>query len=244
MMAERERLFPFERVFNFRDLGGYRTRDGRTVRWRRLFRSGELQRMSEAEAERVRGELGIVTVLDFRTDEEADHPIGLGPLLASPVVRHQFAMGDPRAKFRARETGEWRPRFTRTLEGGAEHWVRAIQLLAEEETYPAVFHCVTGKDRTGVLAALVLGVAGVDEETIVEDYALSQREMDRLVRQLRDRGVIGSDEPQNPALAVVPEAMREMLGDLRDEHGSARDFLRAGGVEDATLDRLRDLLLE
>ena len=162
MMADHERHFPFERVFNFRDLGGYRTRDGRTLRWRRLFRSGELQRMSETEAERVRGELGIATVLDFRTDEEADHPLGLGPLLASPVVRHRFAMGDPRTKFRAREMGEWRPRFTRTLKSGAEHWVRAIQLLSEEKSYPAVFHCVTGKARTGVLAALVLDVAGVD----------------------------------------------------------------------------------
>lgn len=243
-MTDPDRHIPFDRVFNFRDLGGYRVRDGRTVRWRRLFRSGELQRMTAEEAARARAELGIVTVIDLRTPEEADDPRGFGPLLDPPVVRHALGMGDPRAKYRAQESGTWRPRFTNMLDQGAEQWAGAVRLLAEPEAYPALFQCVTGKDRTGVLAALLLDLLGADEETIVADYAQSEEHMQRLIRQLRERGVLGPDERPNPALAVVPEAMREMIEALRERYGGARGFLGAQGVPAADLDRVADRLLE
>jgi protein-tyrosine phosphatase len=90
-----------------------------------------------------------------------------------------------------------------------------------------VFHCVTGKDRTRVLASLIYGVLGVDGQTILEDFRMSQLGMDRLVSDLRARGKIGADEQANPALGVPVPAMEHMLEVLRTRHGGAVDFLRA-----------------
>jgi protein-tyrosine phosphatase len=236
--------FEFAQVYNFRDMGGYRAADGRTVRWRRLFRSGEPLRMTVEEAERLRTEVPLVTVIDLRSEGEADHPKGLGPLISESVRRHHFPMGDPRSKYDARASGEWDPRYPALMEERGPVWAEAVKILSDEDAYPAMFHCVTGKDRTGVLGALILGALGVDEATILEDFGLSQRGMDQLIADLRERGSITEDNPPNPALGVPVERMEEMLTALRRDHGDAASFLGKHGVDDETLQRLADLLLE
>lgn len=236
--------FEFEQVYNFRDMGGYRAADGRTVRWRRLFRSGEPLRMSEAEAKRLRAEAPLATVIDLRSSGEADHPRGLGPLLDASVIRHHFPMGDPRSKYDARASGEWDPGYPALMEDRGHVWAQIVKILAEDDAYPAMFHCVTGKDRTGVLGALILDVLGVDEAAILEDFALSQIGMDKLIADLRARGKITDDNPPNPALGVPVPAMELMLASLRSKHGNAANFLGKHGVDDDTLQRLADLLLE
>lgn len=239
-----KQLYDFEQVYNFRDMGGYRAADGRTVRWRRLFRSGEPLRMSAAEAAELRAEAPIATVIDLRSEGEADHPRGLGPLIDEQVTRHHFPMGDPRSKYDARSSGEWDPKYPDLMEDRGPVWATAVGILADEDAYPAMFHCVTGKDRTGVLGALILDVLGVDESTILEDFGLSQRGMDRLIADLRARGKITEDNPPNPALGVPVPAMELMLESLRKNHGTAANFLGKHGVDDDTLQRLSDLLLE
>ncbi len=239
-----ERHFPFERVYNFRDLGGYAAADGRVVRWRRLFRSGELQRMSADEAARTREALRIATVIDLRSAGEANDARGFGLLARPPARRHHLPMGNAESKFEARESGRWDPEYVALLEGNGAAWAQAVHLLADEAAYPAVFHCVTGKDRTGVLAALVLDSLGVDHDAILHDYAVSQEAMDLLVSRLRAAGVIAAGEAPNPALGVAPPAMQEMLGVMTERYGSARGFLRAHGVTDDVFDRLEALLLE
>ena len=153
-------------------------------------------------------------------------------------------MGNARSKFEARASGAWQPDFVGMLERDGPQWARAIELLADEDAYPAVFHCVTGKDRTGVFAALLLDVLGVSRERIVEDYAESQHHMDLLVERMRATGRIAADEPLNPALGVSPAAMEEMLDTLATRHGDARGYLRSHGVSDQRFDRLAALLLE
>ncbi len=238
------RGFEFEQVYNFRDIGGYAAADGHTVRWRRLFRSGEPQRMSESEAEHFSTVVGLATMIDLRSDDEANHRAGIGPLLSDPVVRHHFPMGDPRSKFAARSTGTWDPHYDRLLTEHGADWAAIVRLLADPGTYPALFHCVTGKDRTGVLASLVLGALGVDEQAILDDFALSKEGMDRLVSDLRERGKIGPDEAPNPALAVPVPALEEMLSALRREFGGAANFLSAHGTTDRVLESLAEELLE
>jgi len=236
--------FAFDQVYNFRDMGGYRAADGRTLRWRRLLRSGEPLRMTDAEAAGLRAEVPIATIIDLRSEGEANHPRGLGPLAGAPVTRHHFPMGDPRSKFDARSSGGWDPRYQDLLEARGESWASIIRILADDAAYPALFHCVTGKDRTGVLGALILDLLGVDEDTILQDFGLSQLGMDRLVADLRARGKITDDNPPNPALGVPVEAMEAMLEVLRTRHGGAAAFLGKHGVDDQTLEQLLELLLE
>ena len=243
-MPEYDRHFEFEQVFNLRDMGGYLTADGRQVRWRRLIRSSEHHRMTEAEATAFVSEVPLATVIDFRADGETEHRLEPGPLVSDGVTRIHLGMGDPKEKYRAREEGEWTPGFASTLDSGAVQWTATIHALAEEDAYPALFHCVTGKDRTGVMGALILNLLGVDDETIIEDYGLSQRGMDTMFESLQARGIVGADEERNPAMGVVPAAMREMLDVLREKYGTARNFFEAQGVAAGTLDRVVDLLLE
>lgn len=239
-----ERYFDFEQVFNFRDLGGYDTSDGRVVRWRRVFRTAEHQRMKPEEVERLFAEVALRTVIDFRSDGEAGDERGYGALVREGVRRLHFPMGNANSKFEARSAGTWTPNYIESLERSPEHWVNAYRVLTEEEAYPTVFHCVTGKDRTGVFAALVLDSLGVGEETVLQDYHDSQKAMDTLVERLRARGVIKADEQPNPALGVSREAMAEMMTHLHDRYQGARGFLRSHGVGPEVFDAVEAHLLE
>ncbi len=247
MAATYERHIQFERVFNFRDLGGYPTADGRTTRWRRLFRSDELHLVTEAEAERYREELALATVVDLRAPDELVRRGTLGPLVVTPTVHRQFPM--------------WNERLTALVEGGfsgnpsgalyleildlaGDSIAGAVALMAEDSAYPAVFHCAAGKDRTGILAAVLLGALGVDDETIVEDYALTQLTEARRNAHLVEIGVLRADEDPGPSWATVPAAVHEMLATTRERHGSVAGYLASRGLDQRTLARIGDLLLE
>jgi protein-tyrosine phosphatase len=112
--------------------------------------------------------------------------------------------------------------------------------------FPAVFHCAAGKDRTGLLAALLLGALGVDDEIIVHDYALTRAGMDR-IRAWAERSNAEMAEavrtmPRHFA-AVEPGALGRLLADIRRSHGSVRDYVRSLGVPTETLDRIEAQLL-
>lgn len=251
-----ERHLPFERVANFRDLGGYRTADGRTVRWRRLFRSASLQHMSDADVERARG-LGIRTVLDLRRPDEVDH-LGVGPFVAAPLRHHRLPLlpeGATEQLNQRHGRGISGERYLDYLNFGSELFVTALKLLADESTHPALFHCTAGKDRTGVIAAFVLDILGVDHETIVEDYALSnlaagalRQSIRREFEQLQRAGRLPDDAAPPQIVAdwcpAPPEAMDGFLKGVRRKFGSSRGYFEAQGVEASTFDRLADALLE
>lgn len=255
-MADPERHIEFERASNFRDAGGYRTAGGRSVRWRRLFRAGALHRMTDADAKRARSKLGVVTVIDLRRDDESPPGgDGLGPLVSAvrhyplPVIPYD---GSGRSVVDMLDAAVGRgisaERYAQYLRLGGGQFARAIELLADGANYPAVVHCSAGKDRTGVLVAMLLELLGVDEETIVADYALSNRGLGDRVARLREngrlRGDASSPDEMQRLYGAPPGAMAGFLVLLRAEHGSARGFLASQGVEDATFARLEELLLE
>jgi protein-tyrosine phosphatase len=234
-------------AFNVRDLGGYAAAGGRTVRWQTLYRADGLHRI-EAEAAGAVTPLGWRTILDLRTEDEfragAFLHHGGAEVLHLPVIRSPWdieAVGD------AAPVEFLVARYREMLDEGRTALTTAVRLLSSQERLPAVFHCSAGKDRTGVLAALVLSVLGVADETIAEDYHLSAGAMDRLVDWLRAaRPDLVDHMAQQPKtfLACPPEAMLGFLGALRDRFGSAEGYLTASGVEPEALDRLRDVLLE
>ena len=112
----------------------------------------------------------------------------------------------------------------------------AIDVLASGDSLPAVMHCSAGKDRTGVLSALVLAFLGVPDETIVEDYALSAAAMERLLERLKAEYPEAADEVERYApaiLHVVPETMEQFLAALRLEYGTYDELADALGVAEA-----------
>jgi len=244
------RLVSLDAVHNFRDLGGYRTDDGRRIGWGRLFRADGLYRLTADDLDVVDA-LGIRTVVDLRSGPEFDQH-GRFPLERYPVAFHHLPIID--STWMASEIPDvddtengaiefltWA--YGDMLARGADRFAHAFGLLAVPGSSPAVFHCAAGKDRTGVLAALILGGLGVDHDAIVEDYALTQAAMVRM------RAWVMTNHPEmaermgeTPAfmLAANPQAMRNVLDQMVVDHGSVRGYLSSIGIGSAVLAEMAD----
>ena len=136
--------------------------------------------------------------------------------------------------------------YRQMLVDGGPRFAAAFEVLADADALPAVFHCAAGKDRTGLLAALLLGALGVADDDIVADYALTQQSMDRfLAAAVADNPQIAqSIDTAPPAFfAADPVAMSRLLADVDRDYGSMRGFVRSLGISDDVLHRLDDLLL-
>jgi protein tyrosine/serine phosphatase len=252
-----ERVVPFSTVFNFRDLGGYRAADGRAVRLRRLYRSDALHRLTPDDFEGFAA-LGVRTVLDLRrpdeleTDGRVAESLGLDyhhvNFHADPWPEHSLGPDDM-PRYLA-------DRYAEMAEGGltGRNGIgAALRLLAAAASTPLVFHCAAGKDRTGVLAALTLGLFGVGDDDIADDYALSQ-ESERRFREWRrslatavPSGAVPSEDGHAPAWVLNPcprEAMHLFLTELRDRYGSVDAYVRRAGVNSAEMETLRGHLLD
>lgn len=243
-----ERTVAFTTCFNFRDLGGWRTVDGRHVRWRTLYRADTLHRFDDEDRVRF-GELGIRTVVDLRGRHELERDGRLGhvdgvryhhvPLLDQAGVGAEQAV-DARVPSLA-------DAYVAMAERGRAAVARCVGLLAEPGALPAVFHCTAGKDRTGIVAAVVLSAIGVLEADVVADYALTaaSRGARRAWLAVHDPAFAAHLDTLPPeALEVRPAAIAALVEHLRLAYGSAAAYLRAGGLADGALARLRQGLLE
>ena len=245
MTLEPERFLPLKGCLNFRDLGGYRAGDGRTVRWRRLFRSDAIHPMTSEDAEYVFNELGVTTIVDLRNSSEI-HRDGRQPT-ATPATRYHNA-----AFLEQLGTVPFDPSEDPSERlAGMYHWILqnsghliagAFDTLAEADSLPAVFHCTAGKDRSGILAAVILGALGMDDKVILEDCALTNKRLDQLF--LRLRAIPGSEQRPIQAFAARPRAMQQLLSEIRGNYANAVGYLQAHGVAETTVDRLRGSLLE
>ncbi|MSY28553.1 MAG: protein-tyrosine-phosphatase [Actinobacteria bacterium] len=245
------RLIGLEAVHNFRDLGGYATADGRSTRWRTLFRSDGLYRLRGADdMSRVR-QLGLKSVIDLRTEREQREQ-GIFPTDDIEVTFHHLSIVD--VTWSDTETPEFDDEveflvwgYRDMLEIGSSRFADAMHVLAQTDSLPAVFHCAAGKDRTGVLAALLLSSLGVDDAHICADYGLTQDAMQRTIAWSKvHRPELAERYATIPKayLAADPRAMQIILAELAQRHGSVRNYVREIGVADNTVDALSNLLLE
>jgi len=136
--------------------------------------------------------------------------------------------------------------YSGLLDVGGKTIATVVELLADERSAPTLVYCAAGKDRTGVTTAVLLKLLGVADEEIVDDYAASKEPVEALLRWMESSDQAGHEEmvqlPQG-LTAAPPEAMREFLAQLDEQHGSAADYVRHLGVGDSTIDRLRRNLL-
>jgi protein-tyrosine phosphatase len=243
-----ERFMSFEGVLNFRDLGGYECEDGRHTRWGRLFRSDAMHDLTEDDLVVFRG-LGIETVVDLRSVSEVERTgRGLLALETSKFINvpvlSNYEINEPReTEF---DEDYLSRRYLQYLDVGAPAFVRVIEEMTIPDNYPLVFNCFLGKDRTGVLAALVLSFLGVERSTVVEDYALTHARVAFIVEKLR-RDPVHRDtiDQTNPVLLSAREAtMTNFLAEVDERFGGPTAWARGAGVSDESIERLRDLLLD
>ncbi len=245
-----ERRLELEGAWNFRDLGGYPGRDGRRVRWRRLFRADGLDRLTAGDLQHIT-RLGLRTVVDLRTGVE----VARGRIATEEdrVSWHHLPMLDvlpPRDRYQAWVDPAYvAAQYVDMMSSGAATVSSFLGLVCDPDRYPLVFHCFAGKDRTGILTALILGLLGVDDDDIAADYALSAAAMHRLLTWLRAQypeGAAELDALESSAAAIVaaePETMAEFLRGFRQAHGSFEAYTAGLGYPDAA-DRLAGILLE
>ena len=244
----RPRRIALERVFNFRDLGGYPAGD-RTVRWGKLYRADGIHRIDGADLARV-ASVGMRTVVDLRTRAElVEHGsvpverLGAGyhhlPLLERVWERELLDGERDAVQFLA-------GRYLDMLDQGASSIVKALTMIADPARLPLVFHCSAGKDRTGVLAAILLNILGVSDIDIAADYALSRPAMHELaewVRAERPDAYESMAAPPPAFLDAPPLAMRLFLDLARTEHGSLAGYLVSMGLDAGAPEALRRELL-
>ncbi|MDG4792615.1 tyrosine-protein phosphatase [Micromonospora sp. WMMD1082] len=241
---EVNRRIPFTTAFNFRDVGGYRNRDGRTVRTRRFYRSDSLHRIGDGDRDAFAA-LGVRTVIDLRRPYEVERD-GRVPDFDGLTYRHihpdhaewgekSYQPGADLARYLA-------DRYADLARTGTAGLAEAIGLIAEGANAPVVVHCVAGKDRTGIVCGLTLAVLGVDDAEIAADYALSTEASQRFTAWAAAT-FPGVAELPAPFLSSPAEAMLLFLAEIREGHGSVDDYLRHAGVTDDQLAALRVHLL-
>ena len=245
------RTIPVEGASNVRDLGGYETSDGRQTRWRALFRAADIHHLSPS-AQSTLIDAGVRTVIDLRGSRELTEAPSVFKDLSSVQYRPHNMTGDAlidrwgTVPVPADSSIRLSTMYSTVLDERGQMVKAILETLSQPGALPAVFHCTAGKDRTGVLAALLLGIAGVPRDHIVEDYALSARFLYGSATVPPDGS--GADEfppfEEYQAKWCPPAAMGLTLDHLDTKYGGADGYLRHIAVDDATLSRIRDALVE
>ena len=235
-----------EGAFNFRDLGGYPVGGSGRVRWATVYRSDALHSLSTADLETLES-LGVDRIIDLRSLTEIERT-GRGGL-ALRQVEYLTASVIPTLGSEATgapSSDNLAERYMWYLDVGREAIAETFEILATPGTGAIVFHCAAGKDRTGVLAALLLEVLGVSGDDIVADYVLTDQALPSILDRLSQDPVHGAAVAQIPdsRRTVQPDAMRGFLQLLDQRHGGARAWLEMAGVKPRSIDALRTRLLD
>ncbi|BAL92334.1 hypothetical protein AMIS_71140 [Actinoplanes missouriensis 431] len=238
------RNLPFSKAYNFRDVGGYTGLDGRTVRWRRLFRADSLHRLGEQDAEAFAA-LGVRTVIDLRRPHEVEKFGRVaeehGTDYRNLVLRHVDweEVDHPEDAVHERWLAD---RYLNFAEDGHEALLESLRVIADPSAAPVVVHCMAGKDRTGTVCALALSLLGVGDEEIAADYALTTEAMRPLTEYLlrtSPESILGNEH----MFDSPPEAMLLFLADLRALHGSVEGYAKQIGLTDDEIASMRAHLL-
>ena len=241
------RVIPLEGAVNFRDLGGLATADGRTVKWRMLFRSDALHDLTPADVAVLRDQLGVVTVVDLRSDEElartpANPLHAVADVLHHPIFRaaDRPADEDPEEAARRRAEMTLAQMYLGMFDRLGDNLAAAVHAVAVAPG-PAVFHCAAGKDRTGVMAAVLLSLLGVPEEDIALDYAATTAALPAIHERLRTMPGYDDTLRELPAetMHAQQETMDQLLVAVAERWGSVAAWAAEHGVGDDAVTALR-----
>lgn len=254
-MVTSERCLKLDGSVNFRDIGGYASKDGRRVRWGRVYRADGLAGLSDNDLALLR-HIGIGRVIDFRTESEVKNapdrlPDGGTAYIHLPVIHGKYGFSEAVKRFKKGDT-DWLTDsfmvdgYINNLESFAPVWEAVVRAVIEPDKGPLVFHCTGGKDRTGTCAALLLLAVGVAEETVIDDHQLSNIYIARLLpdlyRMMSDQGI--DPERVFPYLTAPRDCIEAVIDHISNKYGSAREyFLRKTTLGEPHLQQLEEALL-
>lgn len=236
------RVLTWDGCLNVRDLGGHATEDGGETRFGSVIRADSVRRLTDAGWDALVAH-GVRTIVDLRSsgelaqDPPRDVPVDVVhvPVLPEPddpVWEEIDAAADA-----GRETEFF---YVEALRRWGDRFGAAVAAVAHADGGPVVVHCQGGKDRTGLVAALLLRLAGVSEQDVAEDYALSSANLEPHWRPWVDAAPDDAERTRRLRFSSTPAAaMLGTLAALEAEHGSAAGFLRAQGLSDETVELAR-----
>ena len=250
-----KRHYDIQGGYNIRDLGGYRTDDGGTLRWKKIFRAGILTHITDGGIVQTK-DLGIRTICDFRaTDERAAAPDKWYGI--EQINNHSFPVGDGRPdKF------GWLTEADLT-EGDGHHLYKSnrsyvmtypdqfkafFELLLDEANYPLLFHCTAGKDRTGFAAMLLLSALGVQWETILEDYLLTNIYLEQFAEMASHKisKSVGLNKELVKSMFLARESYIKGAMDMIEQYyGTVHTFLEIKiGLGTSEITKLKQILVD
>jgi protein-tyrosine phosphatase len=230
---------------NFRDLGGHATPEGR-VRHRLVYRSDSLAHCDDADVAHLVGERGIRTVVDLRHQTEIDaYP--LSGLRDAGVIVHSVSLLDPSRPSVLPDDPTLltlSALYCDMLATAGDRIIDAVRLVTAGASQPVVFMCSAGKDRTGLLAALLLGLLGVADDDIVADYERTGDSLELMRRRAEARSSAAIRPELAHLLSADAENIRAALDWLHAEHGTYVAYAAAHGYQAPELAAMRTSLVE
>jgi len=242
------RTLQWDACLNIRDLGGYQTADGSVTRWGAVLRGDTLTRLSPAGCSALI-EYGVRTIIDLRSPGEIHiepHPFAES---TTGVAYHRIPLFHDQDTSKASWIDAARSLvevYETTLAQSQDRIVATLRTIANADPGVVVFHCHAGKDRTGLIAMFLLAIAGVPDQTIIADYALSDQNLASIHNEILARF---ADQPERQQyvgrlLYTRPEYMHATLQLLRDRYNSPISYLTTAGLAIAEIDLLRQRLTQ
>lgn len=242
-----DRDLSLDGLVNVRDLGGVPTPDGQVVRGRQVIRSDNPRGLTP-QGQQDLAEVAPALIVDLRVELEVDREgytvihdpvriVNLPMVPQSGVTQQQIEAG---------LADNLVDDYLRQIDVNATSMVEALRLIADPVNRPVVVHCTAGKDRTGVVIAMLLAILGVDDEVIVADYALTARNIEPIVERVRNAPVFqenGLAAAPDWIFASEPETMRDFLQRMAAIHGSAENWALQHGLTHQEIEQLRATLL-
>jgi protein tyrosine/serine phosphatase len=253
-MSLRERDLLWDGCLNVRDLGGHETNDGSVTRFGAVVRADSVRQLSEKGWQAL-VDYGITRVVDLRAhpeleaDPPAELPVEVVHVPFMDTDMPEWEEIEPKVEAASTNAPDFatatRDVYLIFLEHFKHNVATAVRAVADAPEGGVVIHCAGGKDRTGLLTAFLLHLAGVGDDDIAADYALSEERL----RSRHDRWIAEAESDEDRErlrrIAATPaEAMHGVLEELRRRYGSVDGFLKSGGATDEDLERARARLLD
>lgn len=239
---ETSRPLELEKAYNVRDLGGYANQKGEKLREKRFLRADALSRLTDADWKKLK-EYGVVCVVDLRSPKELETAPGIPPE-NSGIEYHSVPLFDHIQSNDGTQKipGSLHELYVDLLENSREQISRVLRCFLRYQEGCCLFHCTAGKDRTGVIAMLLLGLAGVDRDTIAADYSVSAGYMELVFAGQREALQRAGYGKAAFLLRSDPEEMHRTLEYVNEKYAGIKPYLQEL-LNEEELDRLKSRML-